>query len=203
MFACKLVYGRFPPLGCQLLEHKATVSRKPGRPKSPDKCLAGRWSSVNIGWPKTCSSPGQACKTATDTPASFTLYPNPRAQTHVSGAPLNSPHPLQRPRSSPHSPDACRAPSGRSCCLTRKFSRLSEAVSTLKEDFRGSSSSLLEKAVAAVREEAAWVRGFPGGGGPGVGSRGRRGTGGSSLGLGGWPLAVDADAAEVLWLLKR
>ena len=87
--------------------------------------------------------------------------------------------------------------------MTRKFSRLSEAVSTLKEDFRGSSSSLLEKAVAAVREEAAWVRGFPGGGGPGVGSRGRRGTGGSSLGLGGWPLAVDADAAEVLWLLKR
>lgn len=57
--------------------------------------------------------------------------------------------------------------------------------------------------MAAVREEAAWVRGFPGGGGPGVGSRGRRGAGGSSLGLAGWPLAVDAEAAEVLWLLKR
>lgn len=87
--------------------------------------------------------------------------------------------------------------------MTRKFSRLSEAVSTLKEDFRGSRSSLSEKAVAAVREEAAWVRGFPGGGGPGVGSRGRRGAGGSSLGLADWPLAVDAEAAEVLWLLKR
>lgn len=57
--------------------------------------------------------------------------------------------------------------------------------------------------MAAVREEAAWVRGFSGGGGPGVGSRGRRGAGGSSLGLAGWPLAVDAEAAEVLWLLKR
>lgn len=68
--------------------------------------------------------------------------------------------------------------------MTRTFSRLSEAVSTLKEDFRGSRSSFLEKVVAAVREVAVWVRGFPGGGGPGVGSHSRRGTGGSGLGLG-------------------
>lgn len=50
---------------------------------------------------------------------------------------------------------------------------------------------------------AGWVRGFLGGGRPGAGSRGRRGRGGSGLGLGGGRLAVDAEAAEVLWLLKR
>lgn len=41
------------------------------------------------------------------------------------------------------------------------------------------------------------MRGFPGGGGPGVGSRGRRGAEEAAW---GWPtgLAVDAEAAEVL-----
>lgn len=70
-----------------------------------------------------------------------------------------------------------------------------------EEDFRGGRSSLSEGG-GGGEEEAAWVRAFSRGGGPGVGSgssRSRR----KQLGLADWPLAVDAEAAEIRWLLKR
>lgn len=169
---------------------------------APRQCLACCCRSANLRWPNSCSS-GHAFKTnPADTPT-LRLEPKPR---------LPQQRPPTPPRSDPHrdlTHQSCTEPFSGWNGLTRKCSREGEAASGLKEYFRvgrsGSSAS-----VAAVRVAAGRVRGFPGGGWSGAGSRSRtarplslgsgggRGRGAVGLRLGGGHLAAGRGSAVVI-----
>lgn len=105
-------------------------------------------------------------------PGGYSL-PQPSGSDPSLGYPSSVPVPL--PAATPHRdltyPSDTESFSGRNG-LTRKCSREGEATSGRKEYFRGSRSGS-SAAVAAVRMATGVVRGFPGGGWSGAGSRGR------------------------------